>query len=115
MGSDWIATHASEPRITGAKRDALAQNRVPLVQETLGRLFLQLAKAHLAPSPNHFGADFEVSGSRRSGSQLNSSLAIAAAMLWCTQGGTGTTLDFNGVDRASLRKGPFRMIWRSKS
>ena len=37
------------------KRAALVQNRVALVQETLGRLFLQVAKTPFAPSPNHFG------------------------------------------------------------
>ena len=37
------------------KRVALVQKRVALVQETLGRLFLQVAKTPFAPSPNHFG------------------------------------------------------------
>ena len=37
------------------KRVALVQNRVALVQETLGRPFLQLVKTPFAPSPNHFG------------------------------------------------------------
>ena len=34
---------------------ALVQNRVALVQKTLGRPFLQLAKTSSAPSPDHFG------------------------------------------------------------
>ena len=68
------------------------QNRVALVQETLRRLFLQVAKTPFAPSPNHFGS-FEVSGlcSRHSGSRPK----LLGVILKFTGKGVTTHTPFN--------------------
>ena len=54
-GAKGVLVHMDQkPVRLVQKRVALVLDRVALVQETFGRLFLQLAKTPFAPSPNHF-------------------------------------------------------------